>query len=623
MTISEISSTQTTSTVVKAQLAPWVAAGVISEADRAVTAHLCSLTDERLATVSLALALALRGPSHGHVAVDPERIRSQVLTQIEHQGRSDLGAVTALDWPVDSSAWLDEVAASGLCPELLHVERGLIYLRRSADHERKVADWFLTRATSPMAATTELSSPNLDEITATLALTEEQHSAVVGALGSRVSVLTGGPGMGKTTTVAALLAALTDQQRDHPLRIALAAPTGKAAARLAESINTAAARLADANPAGRGRQLAETLASAQPSTIHSLLGSNRGGTFRHHRDHPLPFDVVIVDETSMVSLELMSALLDSIGETTQLTLVGDAHQLPSIDAGSVLGDLATAARLPSSPLAGLVHELTVSFRFPPSSQLGLLAAAVNAGDPDVAWSLLSDPTPHKPGTGLDADLEAGLDAGFEAIRVSFTDDLAIVSDAVTANAKAVRAAADAGDGDGALSTIESKRVMCAHNHGPTGVHHWNELAEAVTSEATTGEGWWHPGRPVMVTANNRTLHLVNGDQGVVVNDESGQRKVVFRSEHNSVRYLAPTQLPNVTTMHAITIHKSQGSEFDEVIVVLPPADSLLATRQLLYTAITRARKTLRIVGTEASLRASVVNDTERHSGLLSRLSEPR
>jgi len=595
---------------IAAHLSPWVDAGVLTEADSVVASALCHLANEETPDVWLAVALAFRGHAHGHVAVDPAQVRRQVLTQIEHHGRCDPDTIRGLAWPVEPERWLDAVAQSPLVPELVVVERGLIYLRRSNDQERRVARWFLSRASAAETTSAPLTPGNIDAIAAALRLTDEQRSAVLAAASTNVAVLTGGPGMGKTTTVAALLAALIDGDTSHRYRIALAAPTGRAAARLGESIQAAAATLSAHNPSGRGSEFADALNQAQPSTIHSMLGIRRDGSVRYHRDHPLPFQVVIVDETSMVSLELMDALLDAIGPDTRLVLVGDANQLPSIDAGSVLGDLAEAARTEDSPLYGLVHELTINFRYPSSSRLGRLAAAVNAGDPDQAWAVLSEtssPTPT---------------ADHREVVVSFTNDPAEATRTVTAAAETLRQAALAGDAERALGVLESSRVICAHNRGPVGVAHWNELGQSVVALDNPTDGRWHIGRPVMITANDSTTRVVNGDHGVSVTHPDGSTTVALRAAGNTVRLLSPSQLPPVVTSHAITIHKSQGSEFDHVVVVLPPADSLLATRQLLYTAITRARMSLQLIGTETALRNAVANDTERHSGLLSRLTDP-
>lgn len=593
-----------------AHLGPWVAAGVLADTDVSVTAALCQLANEDTPLVWLTTALALRGPAHGHVAVDPTRIRQQVLTQVEHQGHSDLAAVKQLDWPSDPETWLATVARSPLAPELIAVERGLIYLRRSLDQERRVAGWFHSRLSSAERPNSLPSEANLDAIKEALGLTDEQQAAVAGVLRSPVAVLTGGPGMGKTTTVTAILAAVADQASTEHHRVALAAPTGRAAARLGESIHRTAAALTERDPAGRGTGLSHFLHDAHPSTIHSLLGSTRDGTFRHHRDRPLPFDTVIIDETSMVSLELMDSLLAAIGPDTHLILVGDAHQLPSIDAGSVLGDLAAAARVPGSPLSGLVHQLTTSFRFPAESRLGRLAAAVNGGDADQAWAVLAEDQPNST-AGDQGD-----------VRVSFSEESALAAQTIIDTAEAIWEAAVEGDADAALRASESSRVICAQNRGPTGVDYWNELGQSVVARHNPTGGWWQVGRPVMITANDHPNRIVNGDHGVVVADPDGTRMVALRAGGETVRLLSPSRLPNTTTMHAITIHKSQGSEFDHVVVVLPPADSPLATRQLLYTAITRARVSLHLIGSEQALRGAVSHDTERHSGLLARLTDP-
>ncbi|EYR64548.1 hypothetical protein N866_08670, partial [Actinotalea ferrariae CF5-4] len=437
----------------------------------------------------------------------------------------------------------------------------------------------------------------------------------------RVTVLTGGPGTGKTTTVATLLAALQDVAGGG-LRIALAAPTGKAAARLQESVHAVVRTLSAADQ--------ERLGDLTASTVHRLLGWRSATRFRHDRSHRLPHDVVVVDETSMVSLPLMARLLEALRPQARLVLVGDPDQLASVEAGAVLGDLVARPPAPDAPgnlpdrLATVVPDdvpthpddvralrngvvrLTRPHRY--DGALAELADAIRRGDADATLAVLRSGT---------AGVELVEPAGPGHPHDHLTDgDVAGVRADVVATGTALVEAARAGDAAGALRALEGHRLLVAHRRGPAGVSTWADRAERWVAGAVEADlaGPWPLGTPLLVTANDRDTGLSNGDTGVVVDDGAGGRTVAF-GDPDTPRLVRPHRLPAVQAVHAMTVHRGQGSQFRRVSVVLPPATSPLLTRELLYTAVTRAQQHVRVVGTEEAIRVAVGRPVRRASGL--------
>ena len=562
------------------QLQPWREAGVLDAAEVHIASSLASRVGESRPHVVLALALAVAAPRSGHVALDPEHARESAMREAERVDDDARATVAALAWPVETAAWLREVQDSPLTPDVLRVEHGLIYLRRFHDLEISVADRLIALASEPTSA-----PEAIDDLSERMHLDDGQRQAVRTCLASRLGVLVGGPGTGKTRTVATILAALLRDEGATP-RIALAAPTGKAAARMGESIANAAALLEKSDP-----DLADSMRQIRPSTVHRLLGVRRGSAaFRHNASDPLHHDVVIIDEASMMSLPLSASLLEALSASTRLILVGDPDQLASVEAGSVLADL-VAAR---GPISSCVAELTANHRFDAGSAIGELAAAVRRGDVEGTRRALD--------TGGGASLHS---SGSTARSI------------VEPVALAMRQAALAGDQTLAAEQLDSVRVLCAHRRGPAGVARWNSLVESWLGDVRPFSDY--AGRPVMVTVNDAPRRLFNGDIGVVVEQpETGALEVVI-PDGESIRHVPRVHLGRVETVHALTIHKSQGSEFDRVVVVLPSADSLLATRELLYTAITRARSSVTLIGSLDAVLAAVSRPTRRASGLRARL----
>ena len=590
-------------------LHPWVAARVLTAADAAVAATVCQLAAETAPEITLGVALAVRAPRSGHEALDLFLVEEQVLTDVEHLDPDAVVAVLELPWPADPTTWLARIAASAVATgpaSPLVVEHDLVYVRRFHGQECRVAERLTALAVEvgPAGSSGDLVA-EVGSVATVLRLDPGQRSAVERCLGGRLGVLTGGPGTGKTRTVAAILAALLRASpADGALRIALAAPTGKAAARMGESIAGSIDLLRTVDDPTFAA-VADRMAAVDPSTVHRLLGVQRAtGSFRHHARRPLPHDVVIVDEASMLSLPLVDALLDALRPGARLVLVGDPAQLASVEAGSVLGDIARA----EGPVAMRVSELTVSRRFPTDSRIGRFAAAVRSGDAGAAAAVLDESS---------ADPAGELSGSGAAVLTHLTDPAAVV-DRIADGAVDLNSAAQAGDVTAALAHLERLRVLCAHRRGRAGVSYWNRVAESNLPGAARVSAGMYLGRPVLVTVNDPTRGLFNGDLGVVVRTPDGP-KVAF-GPGEPARLIAPAHLEAVETVHAMTIHKSQGSEFDEVIVILPSADSRLASRELLYTAVTRARASVTLVGDPATIAAAITRSASRTSGLQARLS---
>ena len=600
-------------------------AGVLGPADVHAALRLGRLGGEDDEEVLLAAALAVRAPRLGHVHADLLTIRSTVATD----GDEDMD-LDSLPWPEDVGAWVDRLTDSPLVTvgRAAATERPFrlvgtaIYLDRYWRDEEAVA--------AALESRSRAAGPEVDDNALAAAVDRlfpddpggEQATAVTTAVGRWVSVVAGGPGTGKTTTVARIMAVLADQAEARGARpplMALAAPTGKAAARLEEAVRSEADRMG-VDPSVRDR-----IRAVKASTLHRLLVRHPGNSsrFRHNRGNRLPHDVVIVDETSMVSLWLMARLLEAVRPDARLVLVGDPGQLSSVEAGAVLADVvgpyaprdsAPAEPRSGRPLVGAISLLRASHRF--GGALAELANAIQKGDAERVVAVLRSATSEADGSvrWLETDVATATPADLEPVRKAVVDAF-----------RPVVEAARTGEAAAALEALGRFRLLCAHRRGPTGVATWNAEVAAWLADAVDGfspDATWYPGRPVMITANDYSLRLFNGDTGVAVAAHGAGLAVAFERGTEPV-LVSPARLADVTTVHAMTVHKAQGSEFDTVAVLLPDPGSRVLTRELLYTAVTRARRRVWLVGTDTDVEAAVHRPVARASGLAERLWGPQ
>ncbi|MDQ2847983.1 MAG: exodeoxyribonuclease V subunit alpha [Actinomycetota bacterium] len=672
-------------------LAEFNRADVLTAADVHVARQLGALGGERNPDVLLAVALTVRAVRLGSVCLDLTTVRDSVVGDVagapadvtDPELARQLAAVRALGWP-EREGWeqacqqsplvtvaggsgvtgggdsvdaatitatgggdsVDAATTTAGSGRPLRWSDGLLYLDRYWRQEQQVAadldvrgDGALLPADEPrLRAAIDRMFPDDNEA--------RQRIAAAVCAGRRLAVIAGGPGTGKTTAVARMLAALVDQP-GPPLRIALAAPTGKAAARLQQAVRD---EIATFDPADAAR-----LGELTASTLHRLLGwkPRSKSRFRHDRTNRLPFDIVVVDETSMVSLTMMARLMEAVRPQARLVLVGDPDQLASVEAGAVLGDIvARGRRVPGktapgetepdgaeipSAASGPVFELVgrlcpddlaqldsaasaevelgvtrLTHRFRFGGVIADLADAVRTGDPDATMAVLESGDPAITFVPFEAERDRPEMAAFRAEML--------------ASSRLLIQAATAGDVPSALRAMDHHRLLCAHRRGPFGASQWASIVQRwiaddllahplPNNDNEAGFGWWIPGRPLLVGENDYELGLFNGDTGVVVRHPQLGGVVAAFGDPSHPILVRPGRLSGVQSVYAMTVHKSQGSQFGSVTVILPPAESPLLTRELLYTAATRASDRVRIIGTEDAVRAAVSRPVTRASGL--------
>ena len=575
---------------------------------------------------ALSVRLVCRLTSQGHICANLAELAGRPLGEVGEN--EPVIAPPFADW-CEALRQSPGVGRPGDYAPLILDEAGRLYLYRYWAYERQLAEDLLHRISDePSGVDLPRLREGLDRLFPRVedARADWQRIAAAAAVLKRFCVICGGPGTGKTTTVIRILALLVEQAAGRPLHVALTAPTGKAAARMQEAIRLTRAHL----------PVSPTIGGAIPGeamTIHRLLGVRSGSVrFRYDRNNPLPVDLVVVDEASMVDLALMAKLVLALPPRARLILLGDKDQLASVEAGAVLGDICgdspgfsrafrerlieVAGQDPGGypppktlqgvgpetgpPIRDAIVELRRSYRFGEQSGIGRLARHVNQGDgreglallergewEDVIWRPLESPR----------DLAARLADVADRLGVYLAVDTP----------------------EAALAGLDRFRVLSAHRAGPFGVEALNQRIE----ERLEARGLirprspWYHGRPVLITANDYSLRLFNGDLGITLSDPAseGRLRVFFRTAEGGIRRLPPARLPEHETAYASTVHKSQGSEAETVLLVLPNELSPVMTREMIYTGITRARSRVEIWGAGPVFEAAVTRRLQRSSGL--------
>jgi exodeoxyribonuclease V alpha subunit len=510
---------------------------------------------------------------------------------------AEAGETDTPKWPT-ASTWRSTLAKSKAVggPDeqtpLVIDESDRLYLRRYWNYQQRLAVALRGKAAG---------NPTGDRRKA-----GSQAEAIEAAVRNELTIICGGPGTGKTTTVLQILARLLQKAGNERLRVALAAPTGKAAARLEETLRTGLEKL-------ECPEEVKTRMPVSASTIHRLLGV-RGNSiyFRHDRQNPLPFDLLVIDEASMAALPLLSKLLDALPERCRVVLLGDRDQLASVEPGAVLADIVDAAASPRSPLHRAVVTLEKNYRFSEASGIHHLCATVRQGDAKNAVRILRDQ--HYP----------------DLVSTELRERPALVARFSQAVLEGFSAFAAEKDPAAALVQLKRFRVLSALRRGPFGVEGLNRTIEEILQEAqlipkdVTSN---YAGKPILIAQNDYPLQLYNGDVGILLPDVEAaenpdQLWAWFIGKENKLRRFAPARLPQHEAAYAMTVHKSQGSEFDRVLFILPDRDAPVLSRELIYTGLTRARSQVELWWNEEVFTEAAARRAERNSGLRDLLISP-
>ena len=574
-----------------------------SEIDREFARLIDRLSDSGDPLVTLSAALVSQARGEGHTCLNLREIAGTAL-----KASSDNEIVIRLPNDEDWTAALRKAPAvgrpNGFTPLVLD-DNHRLYLHRYWRYESNLARAISIRASQQPAAT---DSARLDQGLERLFPSGSnadlgQRLAATTATQRNLCIVTGGPGTGKTRTVVLILALLLEQSPNTPFRIALTAPTGKAAARLQEAVNILKPSL-PCSKATLGQLPAEAF------TLHRLLGIHPVTSQpRFDRTNPLPYDLVVLDEASMVDLALMAKLFDALPDKARIILLGDKDQLASVEAGAVLGDIchgAMAQRRNSpatkSALAECIVQLDKTHRFRDSSGILELSQAINNGDGAGAGRILQSFDFGRPGV-RGRELPAPRD-----LKQSLRDEVLQRFESLIGETDPARA----------LRTLSQFRILCALRKGPYGVEAINRSVGQILAEAgmIAPRQRNYAGRPILITRNEPSLKLFNGDIGIMLPDPvSGDLRAWFATSDASIRSVIPLRLPEHETAFAMTIHKSQGSEFEHVLMILPDRENPLLTRELLYTGITRASQEVELWFREAVLLKAIAQSVRRSSGL--------
>jgi len=602
--------------------------GLLSEIDIHFARFISHLSNNDDPDIFLGSALVSSTTRSGDVCLDLASFAENVL--LEKQNGNDPIVCPKLSIWKQKLSSISVVGNPGdICPLILD-NKNRLYLYRYWDYEKKLTDSIKYRVKEDI---NEINLPLLRDSLARLFPKTDVNEinwhkiASLAATLNNFCVISGGPGAGKTTTIATILALLLEQVREGKLRIFLAAPTGKAAARLIQSINNAKENL------NCNKDIKASIPS-ESYTIHRMLKTVHDTPyFRYNSENPLPADVVVVDEASMVDLALMSKLIQAVPAGCKLILVGDKDQLASVEAGSVFGDICgrdnvnrfsedfhkkvvkstgeeldiqTGQKINKTGLHDCIVFLKNSYRFAESSEIGELSQAVNLGDTDKVLSLLKKTDNNNIKWGKILSLNEMLKTLRKNIIEGYKDYLKIE------------------DPCRAFELFNRFKIFCAVRIGPFGVDALNRFAEQVLRREGlinfdySSHNPWYRGRPVLITRNDYNLGLFNGDMGITMPDpmsDNNDLYVFFPETSGELKRFLPHRLPEHETVYAMTIHKSQGSEFENVHLVLPDKDYPILTKELIYTGVTRAEKSVTIWGSEDVLRASISRKIERSSGL--------
>ena len=597
-----------------------------SELDRHLARFMERQSGKEDPELTLAVLLVSYRTGQGDICLDIPAVAGSPLVDLVHQEESAPTPVVEACRLPESGEWQESlrrsrvVGAPGQYAPLVLDDRGRLYLYRYWMYERRLAESVDARLdASSRDVEGPLLSDGIDRLfpkTTTSDANRQRVAAYIAAT-SRFCIITGGPGTGKTSTVVRILTLMIEQGlRDGAVpQIAVTAPTGKASARLRESIERIRNDIACSEAVSRH-------VPEETHTIHRLLGARPdSASFRHDAEHPLPFDVVVVDECSMADCALLSKLFQAVRPAARVILLGDKDQLASVEAGGVLGDLCDT---------GTEHGYSAALVSRLRSDIGETVAASKTAEPAIADCIVALKRTYRFGSdsGIGALSRAVRDGDADAMRTQLaagSADVRYVGDVrpeerVSSLAGQVlehyQAVVKSESTEHALDLLSRLTVLCALRRGPFGLETVNRVVEAALFRAGLIDppGRWYHGKPVMVLRNDYSLGLFNGDIGVI-RQESGRFVFVCRGPEGKLHRVVPSRLPEHQSAYAMTVHKSQGSEFDRVLLLLPDKPSRVLSRELLYTAVTRARKRVEIWGTEEVLCSALANPSRRTSGL--------